>query len=51
MGTNRRRREAVRKLETALETGDTAEKNYHTQQALQLLELNGELPPERERKS
>lgn len=51
MGANRQRKGAVAELETALETGDAAEKNYHIRQALQLLELNCELAPESERKS
>lgn len=42
MSENRRRREAVENLRTALESEDGAENNYHVRQALQLLELDDE---------
>lgn len=38
-----RRREVVAELEAALERDDGVEKNFHVRQALQLLELAGEL--------
>lgn len=42
MTGDRRRSEVVAKLKTALDTEDSAEKNYHVRQALQLMELDGE---------
>lgn len=43
MSRNQRWSEALKELEAALETEDGAEKNYHVREALQLLELDGEL--------
>lgn len=50
MAENRRRPEAVEELQAALEADDSAEKNYHVRQALQLLELD-ESAPESGRRS
>lgn len=43
MAENRQQTEVVQELEAALEREEDAEKNYHVRQALQLLELDGEL--------